>query len=694
MSELNEILREYDGANVLIYGTGWLGQNLRSGLGGRARVVAFSNSYGERRELLGLPVLPLEEALERCSVTLVIVAAQMVTCRLIAEKIGALCREKGAALISAQGRDLLARREAAFSLGHMRGVTKAELRESIMSHEAVSFDLFDTLVTRNILYPSDVLALVEARLLEDGICIEDFCRRRRESERRLGKERAPRLIEIYRDMLSDAERQRVSAEELAEREWRADCDVLIPREEVCELFREAAAAGKRVYVVTDTWYGEEQIRQLLRSCGVEKCCRGVFASCEHGVGKAGGLFRFLLEKERAEALLHIGDDHASDALAAKAEGIECLRVFSAYELLDGTGGLALPLPEDLSGRIKLGMFISRLFNSPFQFETREAPLHITDACDFGYLYYGAVLGDLALWLQSGVRSAAAESVWFCARDGYLMQKLCKKLECGTGSVYLLTSRVAAMRTGLYGTEDILRAERSAFHGNLEAHLRERYGVDIAAVPEEEQSDADGVLRFQSAIIKASEAARRNTLGYLAGVDGARGDIALFDGVGRGTVQLYLQKLVKRRIKGFYLLRLDDGGQEEYGALDATSFYTPEERDGSAMFDTYYLLEFILTSPDPCLLGFREDGTPEYAAESRTREQIQCCMRAQRGVLEYFDTYLRICPKERRRVDKALDDAFLALMRRISMEDRVFLSLARDDPMGNHNETAAELLLQG
>ncbi|WP_026667948.1 hypothetical protein [Butyrivibrio sp. AE2005] len=61
---------------------------------------------------------------------------------------------------------------------------------------------------------------------------------------------------------------------------------------------------------------------------------------------------------------------------------------------------------------------------------------------------------------------------------------------------------------------------------------------------------------------------------------------------KGTTQMYLQKLFAQHIKGFYFLQLEPEFMADKG-LDIEPFYSDEEKNSSAIFDNYYILETIL-----------------------------------------------------------------------------------------------------
>ena len=114
-------------------------------------------------------------------------------------------------------------------------------------------------------------------------------------------------------------------------------------------------------------------------------------------------------------------------------------------------------------------------------------------------------------------------------------------------------------------------------------------------------------------------------------------------------------------------------------LDIKPFYTEMERDSSAIFDNYYILETLLTSPEASVDEFDAEGGPVFAKETRTDKDISCFMRAQDGIIEYVKKYMSICPENERDINKKLDEIMLTLVHNVEIRDKDFLSLTVEDP---------------
>ena len=142
--------------------------------------------------------------------------------------------------------------------------------------------------------------------------------------------------------------------------------------------------------------------------------------------------------------------------------------------------------------------------------------------------------------------------------------------------------------------------------------------------------------------------------------------------------MYLQKLFAQHIKGFYFLQLEPEFMADKG-LDIEPFYSDEEKNSSAIFDNYYILETILTAPFPQLEEFDENGEPVFAKETRSKTDIEAFEKAQKGIIEYFEKYIELVPEVARIENKTLDEKILALVNKVHIEDEDFLKLKVEDP---------------
>ena len=698
MPDLLQLFDNYKNKKIALYGLGTESEKALAILDGAFEIIGLLDGFREDGELYGKQIISIDDAVNR-GVELIIVVARPGSCKAIAKRIGEICRENQIALIDIRGKDLLVTNQVSYDFSHISGVTKADLTERIAQADVVSFDLFDTLVMRQTLSSDDVFQYVNCRLQEKGIFIEDFCRRRLASEKELSKDMAPTLTDIYEHVLTKLDDNfvgcNITAKELADLEWNIDFDLLVPRKEVCDIFHMATDSGKSVYVVSDTYYSKLQLNAILERCGITEYT-DLLASSDYKTSKTQKLYGILKNREKDKKCLHIGDDIVADIENASKWEIETCHIFSALDLLEAVGNLGFADDADLlSDRLKIGMFISKIFNSPFQFETENKRIKVNDAYDVGYLFCAPMISDFVFWFRKQIKEQGVENIWFGARDGYLIQKmyahLLKNNHQEDTSTYFLTSRIVAIKAGVMNESDIQYVDEMKFSGTLEENLRERFGIEAASINAEELCNEErGLLKYKNAILHNAEKERKNYQKYIDGLGAIKEDIVFFDFVAKGTSQMYIQKLVDNHMKGLYFLQLEAEHMKDKG-LDIQPFYSKEETDSSAIFDNYYVLETLLTAPAPSVNKFNENGNPVYAKETRSKKDIKCFQRAQEGILEYFDTYLRLCPKAEQKENKKLDEDFLKLIHGIAIADKDFLSLVVEDPFFNRMTSITDVI---
>lgn len=668
MGDIKELLTEYQDRKIALYGLGTETERFLSELGDSVSVIGLLDGFQEDGELYGCPVISLEEAFLK-GVRLMIVVARPGSCKVIARRIGEFCRRNQIALYDVRGRNLLESKTVSYDFRQLEGKTLRELLEETDRADVVSFDLFDTLVTRKVRSYTDLFELMDLRLREDGLYIPDFAKLRLAAEKELSKDKAPGLTQIYESVLQKTGGNFITAPELASMEWEIDLSVMVIRKRIRDVFCKAVEAGKQVVITTDSYYSLEQIKAILDRFALTGYDKAV-VSCEYGISKTQGLFQVLQGEYETKKILHIGDDEISDIERASANGITACRIFSGEDLFDACGGLGMESEiRTLSDRLKTGMLIAELFNSPFWFEEEDRALSVSDAFQIGYLFCAPVITDFVLWLKEKAEEQNFKQILFGARDGYLIGRLFRKVSPRTKSVYFLASRTAAIRAGVENEKDIAYIDSMKYFGVPEESLKTRFGITA--------DDLRQGKRDREILAKARRQ-RSNYRKYIKKLDIQEENTALFDFVAKGTVQMYLQRLFSQHIKGFYFLQLEPEFMADKG-LDIQPFYLDEERDASMIFDNYYILETMLTSPYPQIEEFGGDGNPVFAVETRSERDIRCFERAQDGMITYFEEYLRILPEEAREGNKKLGELFLSLVNQIQIKDEDFLSLKIEDP---------------
>ena len=675
---------------LLIYGLSTETERVLNEWNGKYNVIGLLDGFKTSGQQFGYPILDINDVVKLENI-IIIVVARPGSCKAIAKRIGDLCRENNVELFDIRGKDLLADTRVVYDFTAAQGYTRQDLLSAIENAKVVSFDLFDTLAIRNISSFEGVLKLVDARFREKGINIPNFVNKRLKIEKELSFDNAPKLGEIYSEVMKDVGEFGFSADELAGIEFEVDKNLIEERRDVVDLLNELVKKNKLIYITSDSYYTKEQISQILERIGVASVT-DVLISCEYGTSKTGNLFEELKAVSGEADILHVGDDIVADIESAERHGINTFQIYSAAELLELVGGLKLSETENsLSDQIKVGMFVANLFNSPFQFEDDEKRIHAEDAKDVGYLFCAPMIMDFTKWFEEESKDAGNTNRWLCARDGYLLKRLYEIMFPSQKAEYFYTSRISAIRAGVESIDDIEYIDGMKFSGECKENLKIRFGISAEVLDTADiDNGQEGLLKYSKAILDNLKSKKENNLKYIDKLDVEDGSISLFDFVAKGTCQMYIQRLTQNPIKGLYFLQLEPEFMKDKN-LDIKPFYTEMERDSSAIFDNYYILETLLTSPEASVDEFDEEGNPVFAKETRTDKDIACFMRAQDGIIEYVKKYISICPVSENSINKKLDEIFLTLVHNVEIRDKDFLSLTVEDPFFNRMTDITDVL---
>ena len=268
------------------------------------------------------------------------------------------------------------------------------------AYRAVAFDVFDTLLKRDVNRPADLFFFME----QTGRAAAGFAADRHAAEARARAAHSGEvtLQEIY------AQPELRGADPAAE--TRAELQAATPNPALLRLARACHARGQKVYAVSDMYLPAEQISAMLAKCGYD-FLDGVFVSCEQGVQKrSGGLFRVFLQQTglKPNDVLFFGDDFRADVLGAALAGVRSILLpkpaASAYAP-QGQPPLAGALRVFLHNR------------------TGEMP----QPQALGFALLGPLAVAFATWLHGQAAAQPGAKVVFLARDMALVRQVYQAL---------------------------------------------------------------------------------------------------------------------------------------------------------------------------------------------------------------------------------------------------------------------------
>jgi FMN phosphatase YigB (HAD superfamily) len=636
------------GQPIAIYGVGKNTKHIIDNFPGHS-IAGLMDEARTGETIFGKPVLSAGEVAAR-GVKAIVIVARAGNTRLIYRRIAGFAGERSIAVYDINGNVLGAGRPAARSFKKYSGVSEEALRGKISRADAVSFDVFDTLVMRRCLYPRDVFHMMGAAFAKARIKAEaDLC----------AEGGQPTIYDIY---------ERMGAPHTPQAELDAEAKCLAARGKMLEMLDYATALGKDVYLVSDMYLPKEILAPLLENLGVRVAPGRVLVSCDCGLSKADGLFGVLRAKAGGGRILHVGDNYEADVRCAERSGIDdVFHIGSALSMLeDSWADKLLQYDGTLENRRLVGEFTARRLNDPFLFAATGGRFEARGNYEMAYSFIAPLIHCFFAWMADKARAMKLDLVLLASRDGWVIERVHEAL-CGDEDLppmkYFYTSRAAAVISGLFTDEDILHAARLAYAGTAAEMLRDRFHLRGDELSERgDEDDGAYVLRHRDAILREAGRARRNYRRYVdtLGVpQGAR--VGFFDFISSGTCQKALEGIVDFDLFGLYVAALNvEAEYKSHVPIDAMYGSLNAFEKTYCISENYFLLESILSSREATVAGFDERGAPVFFPECRTEADLSDLGEAQDAIIDYVrHSGLRL--HDLAKVDRALPDALFGLL---------------------------------
>lgn len=313
----------------------------------------------------------------------------------------------------------------------------------------ISFDVFDTLISRPFYNPTDMFCLMNEEFSSQIGSFISFEKIRKEGEElariyfgnTYGYEDIT-LDEIY-DYIS---RQYQIDENIAihMKNYERDLELRFckPRYAGKELFEYAKAIGKKIILVSDMYLDAELIRKILVNNGIYGYQK-LYLSCEYRKLKYNGeLFKVALADLKIEAnqVLHVGDTWRSDIEGSERIGISNVFFPKAREvfenkiqgcatnhcsdigmLVTGDNHNKKKVLENIGYRSMLALVVNKYFDNPYRTFNPNSDFNV-DPFLVGYYPVGMHMLGVSKWLHAIMQDSGYESLIFLARDGFLPMK--------------------------------------------------------------------------------------------------------------------------------------------------------------------------------------------------------------------------------------------------------------------------------
>lgn len=530
-----------------------------------------------------------------------------------------------------------------------------DIIKAIQPYDVVSFDIFDTLIKRDVESETDIFDLIERKYNSKHVeKIKDFKQLRLKAESEAREKKAPKeiVIEDIYDCLCVGRLNKNTAGELLRTEKEVEKAVCIANQPLLAVLNYCKESGKNVIIISDMYWTTAFVEEILKENDITGYS-AVYVSSEYGVQKRqnGKLFKIVAERENlnVKTWVHIGDSKKADYVSAKKVGIAVVDIARYYTHTDY---VHKSKRDDLDKRV-ICSFINNRINT---IKSDGGEKH--NDVKLGYEIYGPQLYFFVKWIHAQI--PADVTVLFFARDCYIVKNAYEALY-GTGDrfKYFLGSRksliLAALNrdSSLETVSRLLKSEpaQMTVEGflkklNLKSDVYKKEmsetGLHADTVIYRDNLAANSAfVDFYNRILPdVQKKAGENYEGiknYFRSLN-CTNDIVVVDIGWRCTMQFCLQQVFpEHHWKGYYL------GVREDAVVSigdqATGFYINGEDDINKkcfLASLTALIEIFFSAPHGSIMGYSATGEVLYAPYEcqDDREHKKFLRDIQRGALQF------------------------------------------------------------
>lgn len=472
--------------------------------------------------------------------------------------------------------------------------------EKIEEYEYVSFDVFDTLLLRPYVEPTDLFRHMEINENTPG-----FADARISAERRARTKDRPEvtLSDIY-----DAMDTKFS--HMMEKELEYEAQVLQPNPEMKRVFDLTLSKGKVVILLSDMYLPSAFIADVLSKRGFSGY-RKLYVSSDNGKSKCfGDLFRQALGDLNVlpSELLHIGDDERSDVRTPSAMGIGTARYEKVMEryLREHKRERRFYLRKKDLGRSVIVGIDALNWISRNEWDYWHS---------LGYRYGGPVLTAFASFINDNADDKEG-TILFIARDGCGPQRVYNMLYGDVENRYVYAARIFNILLGLNGRD------YPGYEEQIVDHFSEKGLLHVG-------EDRKRFFSENRDMFEKLMADKLNAYGeYLSGNVNS-GTVYVVDAT---TQKFSSQRLVEaalgRNAVGLYYTMLS-----RTDVCDCRSFV--KYRRVPLAYTRVDVPEFLMSSPEPPVSGM-DNGSPVFSENVSEEERFR--LEIMDAVMEGEDEY--------------------------------------------------------
>ena len=498
-----------------------------------------------------------------------------------------------------------------FSVVKKYNSKKINIYEEIKKHDIISFDIFDTLLIRPYVKPTDLFLHIEKLYKIKGFHKNRILAEKSARGKYIDNEEIT-LNQIYEEIDEKYKRFKEIEIELEER-------ILTIHKENKELYDYALSLGKKIIIVSDMYLPKNAIEKILIKNNYTNYYK-LYLSSELNLTKASGnLYKYIIEDLKVEpsSIMHIGDNFHSDFNNPKLYKIDSVYIEKIIDTFLENNIRAKKLLSENKNNIGISIMLGISAFSRINNFNKNENKENNYWRNFGFVYGGPAVFSYMNWLKKQIIKDNINEVLFVARDGYSLKKvfdLIKPESVKTHYIYapriiyyLITLDFSMIK--YFRLDDAIKSVLE-FYKDKDEYLQKETPKITSAI-----EGYKFILSNIEIYKKLAELEYQNYKEYIEKFNIEKNNIAVVD-----TCSLFKtsQKIIslflgRENIIGYYFILLKNKIYKS-NQYFAKSF----EKEGNHKILDWNLAEFLITSPEPPIKNII-DLKPVYSVASKYEE---------------------------------------------------------------------------
>ena len=471
--------------------------------------------------------------------------------------------------------------------------------------KVISFDIFDTLISRVVYNPDDIFYLIEEQLN-----IPNFIEKRKKAENyaREQLKKDVNLDEIYH---AYTELYGEKSQEIKDLEINLELELCIPRKDMLDIYNKLKADNKKIILTSDMYLPKKVIIKMLAKCGY-KDFDTLYLSNELNKRKdTQEIWPYLIQKY-GKNIVHVGDNIQSDYINPQNFGIKALKIDSPRESFSKTEMFNYVQEfinnKNVSDSSYLVFFVNKIvLNSPF------TTLKIDTIEDFSYVFHGFIINSFLEYICTNNKN---EEILFLAREGYNLQKLykyyCQKNDLPEiDNKYFLASRKSTMTAIIKNVNELEKILDNDYQGTIKDYFSQILDIDYNGenfdikLPDQKEKILPIIKNYSKVILPKYKIEKENYLNYIQKTVGEikNNKVSIVDLGYSGTIQKQLSEMTKKEFTGYYLV--NSSKVKKYSEKSQLNFLfnINDNKEYEKIYNYSLILEYFLTAPHGQLIRF-------------------------------------------------------------------------------------------